>query len=112
MGLTFNAISTSGGSSGALSDTFDAVGANPKSIYIKHNSGVSGTHYTVPNGRKWAGYIRCSSGSPIVNGSQFDQNDFTSNQYYGSGNAIIRLNSGDTIGSTGYLAIAGVESSL
>ena len=50
MGLSFQAISTSGGSSGALSDTFQGVGANPTDVMIKHSTGTGGTHYTVGTG--------------------------------------------------------------
>ena len=113
MGLSFQAISTSGGSSGALSDTFQGVGANQTDVMIKHSTGTGGTHYTVGTGRRFVGYIRCNSGQPIVNGTNFDQTDFTANQNYNSGNAIIRLNAGGTIGSsTGYIAIIGCESGM
>ena len=80
MGLTFQALSTAGSSGGALSDTFQGIGSNPTDVIQKHASGTGGTHYTVANGRRFVGYIRCNSGQPIVNGTSFDQTDFTSNQ--------------------------------
>tara|TARA_R100001443_G_scaffold11440_1_gene21026 strand:- start:823 stop:1164 length:342 start_codon:yes stop_codon:yes gene_type:complete len=113
MGLTFQSITTAGASGGALSDTFQGIGSSPTDVMIKVSTGTGGTHYTVANGRRFVGYLRCNSGSPIVNGTTFDQNDFTSSQNYNSGNAIIRLNAGATVGSSsGYIAIIGCESGM
>ena len=110
MGMNFQAITSQGGSAGAISDSLYAIGSSPRSIFIKQGSG-GGTHYTVPGGKRFTGYVACNTGSPIYNGVQYDQTDSTWSQNYSSATVVRRLSAGDTIGSTnGYIGIMGTES--
>jgi len=110
--MNFQAITATGGSGGAaISDSIEAIGGSPKTIYLKMSGSGGGTHYTVPAGKRFTGYVHCGSGGPVFNGVTFDQNDATWNQNYVSGAVVRRFCAGDTIGSTsGYLSIMGTES--
>lgn len=110
--MNFQAITSSGGSGGsAISDSIEAIGGSAKTIYLKMSGSGGGTHYTVPSGKRFTGYVHCGSGGPVFNGVTFDQTDATWNQNYVSGAVVRRFCAGDTIGSTsGYLTIMGTES--
>ncbi len=110
--MNFQSLSSSGGSGGgAISDSIEAIGGSAKTIYLKMSGSGGGTHYTVPAGKRFTGYVHCGSGSPVFNGVQFDQTDATWQQNYNSGTVVRRFCAGDTIGSTsGYLTIMGTES--
>ena len=113
--MNFSAISTTGGASGgSVSDSWEAIGGSPVTIAIAA-AGTMGTHYTVPTGKRFIGYIVNSNGSIAINGVTIDNTFWLYGQHY-SNKTLQRLNAGDTVATTSngaaYLRIVGTESSL
>lgn len=110
MSLSFQSISTGGASGGTIGDSWHAIGGGAKTIAVWSGTN-NGTHYTVPEGKRWVGYIGVwQSTSPEINGVALQQTFFYISQNYQT-RTLVRLNSGDVISSNnGYIAILGVES--
>ena len=115
MGMTFNAISAAGGASGgSVSDSWEAIGGNPTSIVVSA-SGTMGSHYTVPSGKRFVGYIVNNNGSVSINGVSISNTFWYYGQYYNN-KTLQRLNAGDVVSTTqnshAYIKIVGTESTI
>ena len=110
MGLTFSAVSSAGSSGGSIGDSWEAIGGGAKTIAVWSGT-AGGTHYTVGEGKRFIGYIQSNNGNIEINGTSIQQVFWMYQQYYYN-KKLIRLNSGDVVGSSsGYVIIMGTESS-
>ena len=109
MSLSFESISTGGASGGSIGDTWHAIGGGAKTIAVYPGSSA-GTHYTVPEGKRFVGYIQSWQSSIEINGTSFPQNFWNISQNYQT-RTLVRLTAGDVISTPGgYAAILGIES--
>ena len=109
MSLSFESISTGGASGGSIGDSWHALGGGCKTIAV-YPGGSGGTHYTVPEGKRFLGYIQSCQSSIEINGVNFPQNFWNTAQNYQT-KTLVRLTAGDVIStSNGYAAILGIES--
>ena len=109
MSLSFQSISPGGASGGTIGDSWHAIGGGAKTIAVWSGTN-NGTHYTVPEGKRWVGYIGVWQSTSEIYGVNFPLNFWNTAQNYQT-KTLVRLTAGDVIStSNGYAAILGIES--